>query len=195
MTTRTTGACLFILLAVLLAWFRPAAAGGGQPAPEPDRWGERRVALVIGNGDYRYAVRLANPRNDALALAAALRRLGFEVVEAIDADRVAMIEYLRRFGGMAATADAAVVFYAGHGLQIEGANYLAPVDLRPGRLHALSHQLVALDLVLTEAARARRIGVVILDACRDSPVTRRIAEPASPDAASSPPLSAFAIRK
>jgi uncharacterized caspase-like protein len=88
----------------------------------------KRVALVIGNAAYRNVGPLANPANDSKAVAAALRRLGFVVIEAVDQDRAGMQGLLRRFSAELADADTSVFFYAGHGLQVDRKNYLLPVD-------------------------------------------------------------------
>src|SRR5512146_1439035 len=89
---------------------------------------EKRIALVIGASAYRYAPQLANPANDARRIAEALRHLNFDVDERIDPDFRTMSEALRRFGIRAQQADAALVFYAGHGVQVDHENYLIPVD-------------------------------------------------------------------
>ena len=92
------------------------------------------MALVIGNGAYNYVRALPNPSNDARSIAKSLRDIGFTVSEGIDLDRAAMQATTREFLREAATAQVAVVYYAGHGVQVEGRNYLVPVDvqLQPG---------------------------------------------------------------
>ena len=89
-----------------------------------------RVALVVGNSTYSHIARLPNPENDAADMAAALQRLGFEVTTAQDADRASLNEALRVFTRQSVGADMALVFYAGHGLEMDGVNYLVPVDAR-----------------------------------------------------------------
>ena len=89
-----------------------------------------RVALVVGNSTYSHIARLPNPENDAADMAAALQRLGFEVTTAQDADRASLNEALRVFTRESVGADMALVFYAGHGLEMDGVNYLVPVDAR-----------------------------------------------------------------
>jgi uncharacterized caspase-like protein len=84
----------------------------------------RRVALVVGNGDYRHAAPLPNPINDATALAATLEGMGFEVVTGIDLDREATLATLKRFAGLLDGAEVGLFFYAGHGMQVNGINYL-----------------------------------------------------------------------
>ncbi len=87
-----------------------------------------RVALVVGNSTYAHIGRLPNPDNDARDMSAALRRLGFEVTTELDADRVGLTEALRQFTRDSAGADVSLVFYAGHGIEMDGVNYLVPVD-------------------------------------------------------------------
>ena len=91
-----------------------------------------RVALVVGNSTYAHIGRLPNPDNDAVDMSAALRRLGFEVTTEFDADRVELTEALRAFTRQSAGADVSLVFYAGHGIEMDGVNYLVPVDARLG---------------------------------------------------------------
>src|SRR5262245_33121632 len=96
----------------------------------PSAAAEKRVALVIGNSGYRFAPTLVNPRNDAEDVDQSLRLLGFETVVATDLDRAAMNDALDRFSRTVAGADIALVFYAGHGMQFQGKNYLLPIDAR-----------------------------------------------------------------
>ena len=88
----------------------------------------KRVALVIGNSAYQNAAALPNPVNDGRAVADALRRLDFVVIEAMDQDKGGMQQQLRQFSAELQDADASLFFYAGHGLQVQGRNYLVPVD-------------------------------------------------------------------
>jgi formylglycine-generating enzyme required for sulfatase activity/uncharacterized caspase-like protein len=133
------------------------------------------VALVVGNGAYRAAPELPNPPNDAREVAASLRGLGFDVVERANLDnggfRAALAEFARRLDG----AEAALFFYAGHGLQVSGRNYLVPVDAALEREADLYLQALAVDDVmrLMEAAVPTRL--VILDACRNNPLARTLA--------------------
>jgi uncharacterized caspase-like protein len=136
-----------------------------------------RVALVIGIGAYVHAGRLANPANDARDVAAALRELGFAVTEAIDLDRRALDATLRDFAHRIAAADVALVFYAGHGLQVAGQNYLLPVDARLTSARDLDFEAVGLELILRqlETGRDGKASLVFLDACRDNPLARNLA--------------------
>ena len=130
-----------------------------------------RVALVVGNTTYAHIGRLPNPENDAADMSAALRRLGFEVTTELDADRVELTEALRAFTRRSAGADVSLVFYAGHGIEMDGVNYLVPVDARLERDVDVRFETITVDdlLVSTTGASLR---LVILDACRNNPLAR-----------------------
>ena len=138
---------------------------------------ETRVALVIGNGAYQHTAALGNPLNDARDLAQALERTGFEVIVATDADKRQMDGALRAFAEKLAQADVALFFYAGHGLQVGNANYLVPVDARLAGPRDLEFEAVKLDFVLRqmEIDRDGKTSIVMLDACRDNPLSRSLA--------------------
>ena len=130
-----------------------------------------RVALVVGNSTYAHIGRLPNPGNDAADMAAALRRLGFEVTTTLDADRVELNDALRAFTRQSAGADVSLVFYAGHGIEMDGVNYLVPVDARLERDVDVRFEAVALDDVLVSTTGAS-LRLVVLDACRNNPLAR-----------------------
>ena len=130
-----------------------------------------RVALVVGNSTYAHIGRLPNPENDAADMAAALRRLGFEVTTEYDADRVELTEALRAFTRQSAGADISLVFYAGHGIEMDRVNYLVPVDARLERDVDVRFETVTLDDLLVSTVGAR-LRLVILDACRNNPLAR-----------------------
>ena len=132
---------------------------------------DERVALVVGNSTYDHIGRLPNPENDAVDMAAALARLGFDVTTELDADRVALTEALRAFTRRSAGADVSLVFYAGHGIEMDGVNYVVPVDARLERDVDVRYETVTLDdlLVSTTGASLR---LVLLDACRNNPLAR-----------------------
>jgi tetratricopeptide (TPR) repeat protein len=136
---------------------------------------DRRVALVIGNSAYQNAVRLTNPANDARAIAASFRRLGFaEVIEKYDADLSGMTAVLKNFGDRSANAGWAVVYYSGHGLEMNGAAYLIPVDAKLERDTHVPDETVALSRVLEKVEGARKLRLVVLDACRNNPFVSRM---------------------
>ena len=136
---------------------------------------ERRVALVVGNSQYKNPnLVLFNPRNDAEDVAAALRTLGFEVIMTVDAGRrdldLAMIQFAR----LATAADAALFFYAGHALQYQGRNYLMPIDAELEDEISLRYQMMLMDDVRVALERAGGVKIMILDACRNNPVVDRL---------------------
>ncbi len=130
-----------------------------------------RVALVVGNSTYAHIGRLPNAENDAQDMSAALRRLGFDVTTELDADRVELTEALRAFTRQSVGADVALVFYAGHGIEMDGANYLVPVDARLERDLDVRYETVTVDDMLASTAGAS-LRLVILDACRNNPLAR-----------------------
>lgn len=138
---------------------------------------ERRTALVIGNAQYTHAGLLANPANDANDIAAALKEMGFNVVLGIDLDKATFDAKVREFASSLADADTAVLFYAGHGLQVAGRNYLVPVDADLKSERDLDFQTVGLDFILKqmELDRDGKTNIVFLDACRDNPLSRSLA--------------------
>ena len=150
----------------------PAAA----PAPAAPAAAEgRRVALVIGNGAYVNVRALPNPPNDARAIAKSLRDLGFAVSEGIDLDRDGMQKKTRDFLREAARAQIAVVYYAGHGVQIDGRNYLVPVDARLQEGHSITETMVDMDTIMAGLDDQVRTNILIFDACRNNPLEPRVA--------------------
>jgi tetratricopeptide (TPR) repeat protein len=135
----------------------------------------RRVALVIGNGKYQFAAPLPNPPNDAADIAKALRKLGFDVVEGRDLDRRGIDDAIRQFGRKLDGAEIALFFYAGHGLQVNGRNYLVPVDAKLERPGDLALDAVDIGNVLAQMEAEKRVNLIFLDACRDNPLARSLA--------------------
>ena len=157
-----------LLLVLLLAVVPMRGFGQAPSAPE------RRVAFVIGIGAYQHAPRLANPVNDARAVGEALRRLNFEVDEVYDSDFRQLSRSLREFGIKAQRADVAVIYYAGHGVQVGRENYLLPADTQLERERDLVYEALSLDLFLGEISQARKLGIILLDACRNNPFVERL---------------------
>lgn len=153
----------------------PAAGAAALNAPAL----KRRVALVVGNGGYRYAPGLSNPTNDATDFAQTLRKLGFEVVEGTNLDRHGMDDAIRQFGRKLDGAELALFFYAGHGLQVGGKNYLVPVDAKLERSADLMLDAVDVSQVLAQMEAEKRVNLVFLDACRDNPLARSLARTTS----------------
>jgi hypothetical protein len=134
---------------------------------------DKRVALIIGNSAYQKAPRLTNPSRDAGAIGALFRVMAFDVVEAQHDLGIAQLRrVLRDFSDRAQDADIAVVYYAGHGIEVNGVNYLVPVDAALERDVDAEDETVSLDRVLRTIEGAKRLRLVILDACRDNPFTR-----------------------
>jgi uncharacterized caspase-like protein len=147
-----------------------AAATRSDAKPLPTSAG-RRLALVIGNGGYRDA-QLKNPVNDARALAAGLSALGFEVIKGEDLGQREMNRLIARFGERLAGHDVGMFFFAGHGIQLRGKNYLIPVDAQIASENSVRAEAVDVDAVLDQLS-ASPLNVVILDACRNNPFERR----------------------
>jgi len=135
----------------------------------------KRVALVIGNSEYVNTPRLANPKNDATDIAAELQKLGFRVIEGRDLDKVAMDRKIRDFAQALVGAEVGLFFYAGHGLQVGGQNYLVPTDAELKTASALDFEMVRLDLVHRTMERETPTNILIIDACRDNPLARNLA--------------------
>ena len=137
----------------------------------------QRVALVIGNSAYTQAPPLTNPSHDASDIAKILEQFDFEVTLGVDLDRHAFEQKIRAFSYALESADAAVLFYAGHGLQVSGHNYLIPVDASLKSERDLDFEAIQLDFVLKqmEVGREGKTNIVFLDACRDNPLARNLA--------------------
>ncbi|HKD30349.1 MAG TPA: caspase family protein, partial [Xanthobacteraceae bacterium] len=136
---------------------------------------ERRVAMVIGNGAYRHTSTLPNASIDAKAMAALLRNVGFDVAEGIDLKRDDMMTRLGEFATKIQGADVALLYYSGHGIAVDGKNYLVPVDIDVNseldiKLGAAIDIEVAVDQIMADA----KVKLVFLDACRDNPFTNKI---------------------
>ncbi|MBL8557789.1 MAG: caspase family protein [Hyphomonadaceae bacterium] len=159
MTLAARAAALFLLLCAFAA---PAAA------QQPDR----RIALVIGNGAYAAQSVLPNPRADAQLVSDTLRRVGFTVYQHTDLRRGAMERALQEFGREADNSTAAMIYFAGHGLEVNGVNWLLPVDARLVDERDLEFEAISLDAMLRTLSGAPGLRMVVLDACRNNPLTR-----------------------
>ncbi|WP_198024775.1 caspase family protein [Bradyrhizobium sp. Cp5.3] len=144
----------------------------------------KRVALVIGNGAYRNVPTLLNPPNDAGDIAAALKRLGFSVSLITNASFDEMRRGLIAFGREAAGADMATVYFAGHGMEINGENWLIPIDTELKRDTDAANEAISLQSVMLQVSNTASLGLVILDACRNNPfavkMNRSLATRAAP---------------
>jgi hypothetical protein len=136
---------------------------------------ERRVAFVIGNSAYKNATSLPNTINDSTAVAALFRSVGFEVVTSrTDLGVVDFKRAIRDFLITAETADIAVVYYAGHGIEVAGTNYLIPVDAKLARDYDVEDEAVALDRIVWALQSVKRLRLILLDACRDNPFVTKL---------------------
>ncbi len=135
----------------------------------------KRIALVIGNSKYRHAIALPNPANDANLITATLRDAGFQVIEGTDLDKAGMVDVIDRFTEAAYDAEVALVYYSGHGMQVEGNNFLIPVDAELTAPAHLKTRTIQVEQILAALPPDPAIGVIILDACRDNPLSRSLA--------------------
>jgi len=135
--------------------------------------GDHRVALVIGNSDYKNVARLANPANDAALVAEMFSHAGFDKVTIkLNLDLSGMRKALREFGASVRDADVAVIYYAGHGIELDGNNYLIPTDAVLQTDTDVLDETLSLERVLFAVEPARQLKLIILDACRDNPFAR-----------------------
>jgi uncharacterized caspase-like protein len=150
----------FFLVAALMLVCQPAFA-------------EKRVALVLGNSAYLNVAPLPNPVNDGAVIAATLKNAGFDVVDSRrDLPAIEMRRALRDFSDSARDADIAVIYYAGHGMEVDGTNYLIPVDAKLERDTDVYDEALSLDRILVAVEPAKQLRLVILDACRDNPFAK-----------------------
>jgi hypothetical protein len=156
---------LFVLL-ILATWLSTGLGTGAALA-------EKRVALVMGNSAYKNVARLANPANDAALVGGMFRKAGFDTVDVkLDLNVADMRKALRDFGGKAREADVAVVYYAGHGIELDGTNYLIPTDATLETDSDVLDETLPLDRALFAVEPAKQLRLVILDACRDNPFAK-----------------------
>ena len=132
------------------------------------------AALVIGNSAYQSVSELPNPRRDSAAIADALTRQGFDVVRMDDLNRNDMYDALRAFRDKADEADIALIYYAGHGIEIEGRNYLVPVDAELVDERDAPVEMIHVDALLRQMSGARSMKMLVLDACRNNPFVARM---------------------
>ena len=157
-------ACAVLFIAIL------AFCVGNQAA-----LAEKRVALVVGNSAYENVVGLTNPAHDAAAIAGLFQKAGFDVVESRhDLKNAEMRRALRDFTDKARDAAIAVIYYAGHGIEVNGVNYLVPVDAMLERDTDAYDEAISLDRILQAIEPAKRLHLVILDACRNNPFLKKM---------------------
>src|ERR1700761_2262823 len=135
----------------------------------------KRIALVVGNSGYQNVVPLTNPVHDAASIAEMFKKAGFDVVDSRhDLGNAEMRRALRDFTDKARDADIAVIYYAGHGIEVNGVNYLVPVDAVLQRDTDAYDEAISLDRILQAIEPAKRLHFVILDACRDNPFAKKM---------------------
>lgn len=165
------------MLAQADAQLLPASAPGtiAVTAPNAAVSGQRRVALVIGNSDY-VAGKLVNPANDAADVGAKLKAMGFDVITGLDLSKKGFADALARFDAAAHDAEAALVYYSGHAMQINGENWLLPVDTRVGSVFEAQQSSMSLQEVLRSLETRAKTTLVFLDACRNNPFSERLSQ-------------------
>jgi uncharacterized caspase-like protein len=161
---------LIVVLMLLLSLAAPPSTsqlqrGLAQAAP-----GERRVALVVGNDNYLHVTKLERAVNDAKAVGAELEKLGFEVLAFSNLDRRGMNQALTQFVTKISAGGVGVFFFAGHGVQVSGSNYLLPTDINVVQSEELQDEAIDLGRVMERLSQAKaKFSILILDACRDNP--------------------------
>lgn len=159
--SRCVLACLWLAVVILSA--TPSAAN------------QKRVALVVGMGEYQHAPRLANTLNDADDMADALQRLDFTVILGRNLDKAGLDQIVRQFADTLRGADVGLFYYAGHAVQVDGHNYMVPVDAKLDHEAGLDFEATRLDLVHRTMERETKTSILFLDACRDNPLARNLA--------------------
>jgi len=164
----------------------------GKATPHAVVLSERRVALVVGNSAYRNVPVLSNPVNDAKDVAGALRAVGFsDVRELYDGDLASFSKALKDFGDVAATSDWAVIYYAGHGVEVGGTNYLVPVDAKLDQQSHVEDEAMPLSRLLSKVSQASKMQLVILDACRNNPFLAKMRSASKATRSISPGLASI----
>jgi TPR repeat protein len=161
-----SGISMRTLCLIVLAAFSLSLSGGPASA-------EKRIALVVGNSAYQNVTRLDNPKNDAALIATTMRDLGFMLVgngPQLDLDKAGLDRAVQNFGRSIQGADVALFYYAGHGVQVNGSNFLVPVNANPTRENDVDFEMVDVNVVLRQMQGSRtKLNLVILDACRNNP--------------------------
>ena len=139
-------------------------------------WGANKIALVIGNDDYQHVVKLQKAVNDAETISDTLTRLGFEVILATDVSRRGFNQKFQEFASRIEAGDIAMIYYAGHSIEIQGQNFLLPVDIpeaEPGQEGFIRSESVGLQRILSDLkSKKARLNILVLDACRNNPFAR-----------------------
>lgn len=134
-----------------------------------------KAALVIGNGQYKHADNLPNPENDAIAIAQKLKKLGFRVVQGINLSKSEMDRLIRKFTAQLNAETIALFYYAGHGIQKDGKNYLIPVNAAITQSYQIEYASIELSMILAAINESHpKLSIALIDACRDNPFEKRI---------------------
>ena len=159
---------LWVTLVALMALFVVPPAGAQKVGAGSGS--AHRIALVIGNGDYQYGGRLKNPVNDADAMAKTLKDLGFEVILCKEATSQQMVNAISEFGDKLTNDCIALAYYSGHGIQIDGVNYLLPVNFNAKKRSEVQFEAVSAARIMAQFEEKKSpVNIVILDACRNNP--------------------------
>ncbi|MCF8198913.1 MAG: caspase family protein [Sulfuritalea sp.] len=163
---------LLVLIVAQATFFTPVTSAESTQISDAASGNEKdvRIAVVIGNSKYPSGA-LSNPRNDATAIFNSLKKLGFDAELKMDATKDDMDEVFRRFSAKAARAHVALMFYAGHGIQVNGNNYIIPIDAKPKSERDLKRDMIKMDDIIDDMGDAR-VKLVFFDACRDNPLAR-----------------------
>jgi len=153
---------------------------------------DKRVALIIGNGAYKYTPALPNPQNDATDVAEALRAIGFQVTLKTNLEKRQMDQVIAQFARDGKTADAALFYYAGHGMQFEGKNFIMPVDAELQDEVSLRYELTGLDDVKAALQLSSGVKIMVLDACRNNPLADHFVRSISPMTRDIPRVQGYA---
>ncbi len=135
---------------------------------------QKRIALVIGNSNYKHTTSLKNPSNDANDVSAALERLGFKVFTAKDQTVASLTSTLSKFSNELQSADVGLLWYGGHGIQYQGKNYMIPVDAKLENEFAIGRETVPFDEVVSVMENYAKINLIFIDACRNNPLAQRL---------------------
>lgn len=169
----------------MAGFFKVLAAAVCLILPHTAEAARDRIALVIGMADYQFLPPLQNTHNDANGMAETLKGIGFDVTLSLDATAMQMTELLDDFAFRSEVADLALIYFAGHGIEVQGENFLIPIDANVASNQDVQRQSASLKQLLSAVDRARKMRIVILDSCRDNPLGDSIALQATAAAQSS----------
>ncbi len=180
-------AAAVVAIAALFGFSAPAGAqSAAASAPAVPANTSTKVALIIGNGAYLDGPALPNPPHDATDIAAAFGRLSFSVRLLTDATYNDMKAALQQFSSQAQGSEMAVVYFAGHGIELGGENWLIPVDAKLDTDQSVEAGAITLNAIMQAVSGASKLGLVILDACRNNPFLIKITQPTADNSINAP---------